>query len=128
MERKDTIFLFVLVGAGAWAVHANWDVICEKLGVEDFYPGRIKAAQLAKDATTFEPPMANWVVVRDRAENGEITVQGEPWRATEIAAPKFRVTCTYTEGGEPCVHLFTVDIASSAVTYDGLAEKQPAPR
>ena len=128
MEKKDTILLLVLAAAGAYAVHTHWDTIRTKLSLDDLQPGRIKAVQLAKDAISFEAYVVNWMVLRDRVANGEIKVQGDPWLATEIKKPKFRVTCTYVERGERRVHLFTVDIASGAVAYEGLDEGKPAPR
>lgn len=124
MEKKDAILMLLLAGGGAYAVHANWATIRAKLGVDDFYPGRIKAMQLAKDACTFDPPTANWVVLRDRAKNGEIQLQGDPWRAVEIAKPRFRVTCTWKEAGDLQVHTFAVDIGSNAVAYEGLVERK----
>jgi hypothetical protein len=128
MEKKDTLLLLALAGAGAFAAFKNWDTIRSKLGFDDFYPGRIKAMQLAKDACTFEPPTANWVWLRDRAANDEIKLQGDPWRATELTKPKFRVTCTWVEDGTRVVHAFTVNIGNSSVAYEGVAESAPAPR
>jgi hypothetical protein len=128
MERKDVFFLLVLAGAGAYAVHANWDKIHEKLGLGDMYPGRIKAIQLAKEAISFEEYTANWAVLRDRQANGEIKVQGEPWDAVEIKKPRYRVTCTYIEKGARRVHRFTVDVGSSSVVYEGLDDGKAAPR
>ena len=128
MEKKDAIFLLLLAGAGAYAVRANWDTLRDKLGLDDFRPGRIKAMQLAKDASTFDPPTPNWIYLRDRAKNGEITVKADPWQTTEVSALKFRVTCTFTENGEVRVHVFAVDIGTNALTYQGLDESKPAPR
>lgn len=128
MQKKDAMFLLVLAGAGAYAIHANWEAIHTRLGLGDIYPGRIKAVQLAKDAMTWANYGANWVVLRDRAEAGEIVVKGDPWHAEEIAKPRYLVTCTYLEGGEQRVHRFTVDVGTNAVVYEGLDAGKPAPR
>jgi hypothetical protein len=128
MEKRDAFLLLVLAGAGAYGVHANWDTVRVKLGLDDLSPDRLKAIRLAKDAFTFAPPTANWIRLRDRAANGEITVGNDPWRATERTAPLYRVTCTWTEDGEQRVHVFAVDIGRSTVEYEGLEEANPAPR
>ena len=128
MEKRDAFLLLVLSGASGYGVYANWATLRVKLGLDDMHPGRIKALQLAKDANTFEPYSVNSVVLRDRASNGEINLQGEPWSATEIQKPRYRVTCTFLEKGERKVHCFTVDIAAGGVTYEGLDDSKPAPR
>ncbi len=126
MEKRDSLLLLALAGAGAYGVFTHWDTIREKLGVEDFYPGRLKAIQLAKNAYNWAPPTPNWIVLRDREKNGDITLAKDAWHATEIKDPKFRVTCTWTESGERHMHVFAVDIGFSSVVYEGEAEIQPA--
>jgi hypothetical protein len=128
MEKKDKLFVLLVALGGAYAVHANWDRIRERLGLEDMYPGRIKAMQLAKSSHNFQAYAVNWAVLRDREANGEIKTNGDPWAATEIEKPRYRVTCTYTEQGERRVHRFTVDVGTGSVTYHGLDETKPAPR
>jgi hypothetical protein len=128
MERKDAILLVALAGAGAWAVYANWDTIRDKVGVDDLSPGKLKAVQLAKDAFTWNPPAPNWMVLRDREKNGEIELPAHAWRAYELQSSQYRVTCTWVENGASQVHVFRVDIGSSAVAYDGLEGNPPAPR
>lgn len=128
MEKKDTILVLLVVGAGAYAAYANWDKIREKLSLDELNPKSVKAIKLAKDAFTFGPPNANWVVLRDRASNREITLDKEPWHAVEVHDPRYRVTCTWREGGQQQVHVFTVDIGSSTVSYEGLDDTRPAPR
>ena len=128
MEKRDALLLFVLVGAGAYAAHANWDTLSEKLSFDDLSPQRLKAIRLAKDAFAFAPATSNWVTLRDRAANGEITVSSDPWRVTERTAPVYCVTCTWTEDGQQRVHVFAVDTGRSTVDYEGLEEGKPAPR
>ena len=101
MEKKDALLMLLLAGAGGYAVFANWETIRLKLGLDDLHPGRIKAMELAKKAYSFEQNTANSVVLRVREDNGEIKLQGEPWSGVEIKAPRYRVTCTYVENGEP---------------------------
>jgi hypothetical protein len=128
MEKRDAFLLLVLAGAAAYGVHANWDTLRVKLGLDDLSPDRVKAIRLAKDAFTFASTTANWVVLRDRAANGEIKVESEPWRAVERTATTYRVTCTWTEDGQQHVHVFAVDIGRSSVEYEGLEAASPAPR
>lgn len=128
MEKKDALLLLVLAGAGAYAVSTHWDTICAKLGLDDLRPGRLKATELAKNAFTFAPPSPNWLALRDREKNGEITLPKEPWSAAEIHDPRYSVTCTWVEDGRAHVHVFTVDIGFAAVTYEGEREAKPAPR
>jgi hypothetical protein len=128
MEKKDALLMLLLAGAGGYAVYANWEPIRLKLGLDDLHPGRIKAVQLAKEANSFEAYSVNSVVLRDREANGEIKLQGEPWSATEIKRPRYRVTCTFFEKGQRKVHRFAVDVASGAVLYEGLDDGKPAPR
>jgi hypothetical protein len=128
MERKDAFMMLLLLGGGGYAVYANWTAISTKLGLDDFYPGRIKAIQLAKEANSFEQYRSNWTAVQARMKNGEIKGLADPWNATEIAAPKYRVTCTFFEEGERRVHVFLVDVGTRAVQYQGLDESRPAPR
>jgi hypothetical protein len=128
MEKRDAFLLFVLAGAGAYAVHANWDTLRVELGLDDLSPQHTKAIRLAKDAFTFAPTTANWVTLRDRAANGEIEVAGEPWRATGRTGSVYHVTCTWTEDGRQRVHGFAVDIGRSTVEYEGLEGGDPAPR
>ena len=128
MEKRDAFLLFVVAGAGAYGAYANWDTLRVKLGLDDLSPQHLKAIRLAKDAFTFGPPNSNWVTLRDRAANGEITVGNDPWRATVCAGSAYRVTCTWTEDGQQRVHVFAVDIGRSTVDYEGLEEGKPAPR
>lgn len=128
VEKKDAILLLLAAGVGAYAVHANWDTLRVKLGLDDLRPGLIKAMRLAKDAHTFDPTTTNWVYLRDRANNGEITLKGDPWESTEVGALNYRVTCTFTENGEAKVHVFAADIGKNALTYQGLDQSTPAPR
>ena len=128
MEKKDAIFLLALLGAGGYALHANWDTIKVKLGLDDLRPGRIRAMHLAKEGNQFDAYRTNWMVVKGREENGEIKVSGDPWNAAEVANPRYRVTCTYVENGERRVHVFSVDIASAVVTYEGLEAHPAAPQ
>lgn len=128
MEKRDAILMTLLAGAAAYGAYRNWNTISEKLGLEDFCPARVKAIHLAKDAFSFAPPSPNWVVLRDRAKNGEITLPKEPWHASEIQDPRYRVTCTWTEAGQQHVHVFTVDNGRSSVDYEGEEAAAPAPR
>lgn len=128
MERKDALLLFVLAGAGAYAAWTHWDTICARLGIDDLHPGRLRATELAKNAFTFAPPSPNWIALRDREKNGEITLAKDAWSATEIRDPRYRVTCTWVEDGQQRVHTFTVDVGFAVVTYEGEADANPAPR
>ncbi len=120
MDKKQAVLLLVLAGGAGYAVHTNWDTIKVTLGLDDLRPGRIRALQMVKDAKAFDQYRANWMVVQDRKQNGEIEVVGEPWHAVEVAHPRYRVTCTFVEDGERLVHAFAVDIVSGDVAYEGL--------
>lgn len=126
METRDALLLLALLGAGAYAAHANWDTIRTKLSFDDLDPEKLRAVKLCQDAYSFAPPDPNWIVLRDRAKNGEIKVPENAWRATTIQHPRYRVTCTWLESGSPCVHAFTVDLGKCSVNYEGVQEATPA--
>lgn len=126
MERRDALLLLALIGGGAYAAHTHWDTIRDKLSFDDLDPEKLRAMKLCQEAYSFAPPDPNWIVLRDRAKNGDIKVPENAWRATAIQHPRYRVTCTWIEAGSPCVHAFTVDLGKSAVSYEGVQEPTPA--
>ncbi|GAB4153205.1 MAG: hypothetical protein Fur0037_22010 [Planctomycetota bacterium] len=129
MEKKDIALLLFLIGGAGYGVHANWDLIVAKLGLDDLRPGRIKAVELAKKARIFEQYRSNWEVLKDWRASERIAVLGDPWSAEKIDDRHYAVYCSFREEGEPHRHRFDVDLPSGAVTYAGEVEPAaPAPR
>ena len=127
MGKKSAFVLLVLVGIGAYGAHENWDKIRDRLGLEDLRPGSIKSLQLAKNARSLDRYNANWIVLRDKEANGQIKVEPNAWRATEVDELRVRVTFVFFEHSERHVHRFLVEHASGTVIYEGLDGVRPAP-
>lgn len=130
MERRDKLFLLLVLGGGAYAVHTNWETIRDKLGLDDLAPGRIKAMELAKKNYNFERSIPNWQVVANLEANKEIEVDGDPWAAERIENDQWRVTCTYWQRGRQVQHLFRVNVNTGAVAWMGEQDldRPPKPR
>jgi hypothetical protein len=115
MERKD-IWLLVLIAAGAgYATYTNWDVIKEKLSLDDLTPGRVKAIDMAKKDYTFDGLQPNSLVLNQRAKNNEITLPEDPWTAKRIDGDRWLVTLVYSEGGQAVKRQFDCNIATGIV-------------
>lgn len=114
MERRDVFILLLAAGGIGYAVYNNWDLVREKLGLDDLYPGRIKAIELAKKAYSLESYRTNWEVLHDRERTGEIKVIGDPWLADPIEKPWYVVTFTFKEAGQPRRYVFHVNVATMA--------------
>ena len=125
MERKDKMILLVLALGAGYAGFVHWDWISAKLSLDDLSPGRIKAIDLAKKDLTFDGLQANSLVMRERARNGEIKMEEEPWEATRIDENRFVVVVAFIEDGLPKSHRFDVNIATGGVKLIPPTSAQP---
>lgn len=126
MERKDRIFLLLLVGGVGYGVYHNRDAIKARLGLDDLAPGSIKAVVLAKQAFTFDRYRPNWVVLDGWLHDGQIQPEGDLWTAERVAGDDFRVLCRYRQDGEVKLHRLTVNTASG--TVQAVEERAGPPR
>lgn len=119
MGKKDTVFMLLVLGGAGYGIHANWDAVKVKLGLDDLSPGRIKAIELTKKARGFEQYRSNWEVLRDWQSGEQIQVVGDPWQAEPVDDQHWRVYCTYKEAGQMRRHQFDTNVASGVVEYVG---------
>ena len=128
MEKRDAMFLLLVLGGGGYATYANWDTIVERLGLEQLDPGRIKAIVLAKDASDFQGGATNWQYIQSRHARGEIAVTQDPWVAKLVTGQQYRVTVHWNEDDADVVHGFTVNIATRTVIHQGTQQEPASPR
>jgi hypothetical protein len=128
MSKRDFFLMLVLCGGAGYGIHANWDKIQAKLGLDDLRPGRVKAIELCKKAQSFEQYRSNWEVLRDRVANEEIQVVGDPWTATAVDEKHYRVILSFKLEGQLRRHAFDVDMVTNVVVYAGELDEPPAPR
>lgn len=134
METRDRVFVLLAAAGIGYAVYSNWDVIREKLGLDDMYPGRIKAVDLTKKAYSLDRYRTNWEILDDRKRGELIQVVGDPWSAEPVEDPVYRVTFTFKEDGQLRRYVWQTNVASMAVhlktSLDGeiVPANAPAPR
>ena len=128
MEKRDAVVLLAMLGCGSYAVYANWDVIVDKLDLQQLEPKRLKAIDLAKKANTFSFAVTNWQELQTRQQRGEIELSPEPWSAELIEQQRFHVVVRWVEEGSPVAHGFKVDIATRVVIHEGELSTAAAPR
>lgn len=128
MEKRDALFLLLVLGGIGYAAYTHWDVIEEKIGFADLSPGRLKAIELAKDSNDFETASPNWQWLQTQKKRRAIELSDEPWSAEPIAGEDYAVTARWIDDGEHVVVGFHVNIANRTVTYDGLLGTAAAPR
>ena len=117
MERRDIMILLLLAAGGGYAAFTNWDVIAERLSLDDLSPGRVKAIDMAKKDLTFDGLQANSLVLRNREKNNEIKLGEDPWVANRIEGDRWLVSVTYRQEGEWVKQQFDCNIATGAVKY-----------
>lgn len=127
METRDRVILLLAAAGIGYAVYSNWDVIRERLGLDDMYPGRIKAIDLVKKAYSLDRYRMNWEILEDRKRGGSIQVVGDPWYAEPISEPLYKVTYTFKEAGQPRRYVFHANVATMAVHLRTPLEGEPAP-
>jgi hypothetical protein len=126
MERRDACLLLLVLGGGGYAAWTHWDVIAAKLSFADLSPGRLKAIELAKDASDFERGATNWQYLQTRHKRREIELPSEPWSAEPIAGEQYRVLARWLDDGDRVVVAFQVDVARRTVVYEGALDEAPA--
>ena len=117
MERKDKGILLLLALGAAYAAFVNWDVIAERLSLDDLTPGRVKAIDMAKKDLSFDGLQPNSFVLRNRAKNNEVRLGEDPWVANRIDGDRWLVTLTYTQEGHVVQHKFECNIATGNVKF-----------
>lgn len=127
MSKRDFLLMLVLCGGAGYGIHANWDKIQAKLGLDDLRPGRVKAIELTKQARSWEQYRSNWEVLRDRVANEEVQVVGDPWSATAIDDRHYRVVLTFKMDSQLHRYAFDVDLVTNVVEYAGELDDPPAP-
>ena len=131
MERRDQFLLLLALGGAGYAVHANWDMIAEKLSISDLSPGRIKAMELAKDSSNFQEGATNWQYMQMRSKQGHIRMAtGSPWSADLIKGDEFRVIARWFEVEDDAnvAYGFRVNPLRRTVIYEGQITDPAAPR
>ena len=111
MEKRDIMFLLLLVGGAGYAAYDNWDSISTELGLKELDPERLKAIDLAKKGYHFGQGLTNWQHLQSRKDLGEIEISGNPWTAEPMKGAAYQVIVTWDEAGEVIEHGFRVDIA-----------------
>ena len=124
MERKDQMILLLLAAVAGYATYKNWDVIAERLSLDDLTPGRVKAIDMAKKDYTFDGLQQNSLVLNQRANNKEIKLGEDPWTAKRINGDRWLVTLTYQQEGQSVTHQFDCNIATGMVK---LVPQNPQP-
>lgn len=130
MEKRDVIVLLLLAGGGAYAIHDNWDVIAERMGLEQLDPGRLKAIKLAKNSGCIGRGQTNWQHIQSRRALGKIHVESDPWLAEPIAGQDFRVTVRWLDEDQELqiTHTFLVNTVACTVTHEGMSDVPAAPQ
>ena len=128
MEKRDAMFVLLVLGGAGYATYANWGVIAEKMGFTELDPSRLKAIDLAKKSVDMRRGISNWQHLQSLDQLGKIQVYGDPWQADPMTGSYYRVTVHWTEDGEEVTHWFKVDIAASSVAYQGATDQPAAPR
>lgn len=127
MEKRDAFLLMLVLGGGGYAAYEHWDVIAEKLSFAELSPGRLKAISLAKESNDFDRGFRNWQWLQTRAKQREIELPAEPWEASPIAGQVYAVRVRWTDGGDPIVANFRVDVGLRTVRYEA-GEPAASPR
>ncbi|MBL8726874.1 MAG: hypothetical protein JNM25_00495 [Planctomycetes bacterium] len=128
MEKRDALFLLLVLGGGGYAAYTHWDVIADKLSFDSLSPGRIKAVNLAKDSSDFEQGFRNWQWLQTQQKRGTIQMAEDPWSAEPIAGEDYTVLARWVADGDPMVVRFRVNIAKRTVAYDGALDTPASPR
>jgi hypothetical protein len=128
MEKRDALFLLLVLGGGGYAAYTHWDVIVETLSLDDLRPSRLKAIELAKDSNDFDSGFPNWHWLQSRQKRGEIELGETPWNAEPIAGEDYHVYARWVDDGDRIVVRFQVNIANRTVAYEGLIGTAAAPR
>lgn len=115
MERKDICILLLLAAGAGYATYTNWDLIKERLSLDDLTPGRVKAIDMAKKDYTFDGLQPNSLVLNQRAKNNEIALGQDPWVAQRINGERWLVILTYHQDGQLVKHQFDCNIATGIV-------------
>ncbi|HEU4418551.1 MAG TPA: hypothetical protein VFT55_06405 [Planctomycetota bacterium] len=115
MERKDIWILLLLAAGAGYATYTNWDLIKEKLSLDDLTPGRVKSIDMAKKEYTFDGLQPNSLVLNQRAKNNEITLGEDAWVAQRINGDRWLVTVSYQQEGQLVKHQFDCNIATGSV-------------
>lgn len=126
MEKRDALFLLLVIGGGGYAAYENWDVIAAKLSLAQLSPGSLKAISLAKESSDFERGFQNWQWLESRAKRREIELAADPWEAAPIAGQVYAVRVRWVDDGDPIVASFRVDVANRTVRYE--TDDAAAPR
>ena len=128
MERKDAVFLLLVLGVGGYYGYRYRQPIIEKLGLDDLGPGRVKSIEIVKEGFGFEQFRKNGLVMREWIRGGRVEVDGEPWNAKrQKTSDHFLVVCSYRENGEPHNRQFDVDVATGIVVDLGDTPTSPIP-
>lgn len=126
MEKRDALFLLLVLGGAGYAGYTHWDVIAEKLSFADLSPGRLKAIDLAKDASDLGQGFTNWQYLQTLAKQKEIELPAEPWSAEPIAGESYRVYARWSADGDTVLATWQVDVAERTVRRQDAAAFEPA--
>ncbi len=126
MEKRDALFVLLVLGGGGYGVWKNWDTIAAKLSISQLDPGRLKSIQLAKDSGDLGGGVTNWQLLQSRKQRHEIEMAGDPWQADPLTGQEYRVTVRWQEDDAAQVATFRVDVARRTVALEGSGADQPA--